>query len=144
MLTLQPQVFIIILNWNGKTDTLACLNSLQKITYSNQEVVVIDNGSSDDSVAQIKTLYPEVIILETGENLGYAEGNNVGIRYALEHHAEFILLLNNDTIVAPDVLDQLANAALQNPEAGVFGATLFYMDKPDTVWFAGAQWNAKK
>ena len=66
MLTLQPQVFIIILNWNGKIDTLACLNSLQKSTYSNQEIIVVDNGSRDDSVEQIKVLYPEVIILETG------------------------------------------------------------------------------
>ena len=67
---LQPKVFIIILNWNGKEDTLACLNSLKKSTYSNQEIVVVDNGSCDDSVEQIKALYPSVIVLETGENLG--------------------------------------------------------------------------
>lgn len=143
MPTTQPKVSIIILNWNGKADTLACLNSLQKSTYSNQDIIVVDNGSGDDSVEQITSLYPSVILLETGENLGYAEGNNVGIRYALEHHADYILLLNNDTVVAPDFLDQLVNAAEQNTAVGVFAATLFYMDQPETVWFAGAQWNAK-
>jgi GT2 family glycosyltransferase len=139
----EPKVFIIILNWNGKVDTLACLNSLKKSTYFNQEIVVIDNGSSDDSVEQIKLLYPSVTMLETGKNLGYAEGNNVGIRFALEHHADYVLLLNNDTTVAIDLLDQLVNAAQQNLDTGVFGATLLYMDQPDTVWFAGAQWNAQ-
>ena len=144
MPTTEPKVFIIILNWNGKEDTLACLNSSQQSTYFNQEIVVVDNGSSDDSVEQIKLFYPSVTLLETGQNLGYAEGNNVGIRYALEHHADYILLLNNDTTVARDLLDQLVSAAQQNPDAGVFGATLLYMDKPDTIWFAGAQWNTQK
>jgi len=141
MPTIQPKVFIIILNWNGKIDTLNCLSSLQAISYPNREIVVVDNGSKDNSVEQIKSLYPSVTLLETEKNLGYAEGNNVGIRYALEHHADYILLLNNDTTVATDLLEQLTNAGLQNPDTGVFGATLFYMDKPDTVWFAGAKWN---
>jgi len=82
-----------------------------------------------------------VTLIETGQNLGYAEGNNVGIRYALEQHADYVLLLNNDTTVAPDFLEQLVLAAQQHPDTGVFGATLFYMDKPGIVWFAGAKWN---
>ncbi len=139
----SPDISIVLLNWNGVEDTLACLDSLCSLTYTNYNIIVVDNGSTDDSVHQIKTNFPNLIVIESGQNLGYAEGNNVGIRYALEHDAEFILLLNNDTIVAPDVLDQLANTALQSPEVGVFGATLFYMDKPDTIWFGGAQWNAK-
>jgi len=140
----SPDISIVLLNWNGMEDTLACLDSLRSLTFTNYNIIVVDNGSTDGSVHEIKTNFPDLTVIETGQNLGYAEGNNVGIRYALEHDAEFIFLLNNDTIVAPDVLDQLANAALQNPDAGVFGATLFYMDKPDTVWFAGAQWNAQK
>ena len=139
----NPEIFIVILNWNGKSDTLVCLTSLQSLQYSQYKIIIIDNGSTDDSVHEIRALYPEMTVIETGQNLGYAEGNNVGIRYALEQDAEFILLLNNDTTVAPDLLDQLVNAATQNSNAGVFGATLFYMDKPDTVWFAGAQWNAQ-
>ncbi len=139
----SSSVSIIVLNWNGAEDTLVCLVSLCSLTHPDYDVIVVDNGSTDGSVHQIKTNFPDLTVIETGQNLGYAEGNNVGIRYALEHDAEFILLLNNDTTVAPDLLDQLINAATQNSDAGVFGATLFYMDKPDTVWFAGAQWNTK-
>jgi len=139
----ENKVFIIILNWNGKADTLACLSSLQQIIYSEYEIVVVDNGSSDDSVKKIKSLHPDVTLIETGQNLGYAEGNNVGIRYALEQHADYVLLLNNDTTVAPDFLEQLVLAAQQHPDTGVFGATLFYMYKPDTAWFAGAKWNSQ-
>lgn len=137
----SPDISIIVLNWNGKSDTLSCLHSLQSQQYSPHRIIVVDNGSTDGSVYEIKAHYPKLTIIETGKNLGYAEGNNVGIRCALEHNADYILLLNNDTTVAPDLLDQLVNAAQQNPDTGVFGATLFYMEKPDTVWFAGAHWN---
>ncbi len=135
------KVCIIILNWNGKVDTVKCLASVQKINYPNYFLVVVDNGSEDDSVSEIQANFPDLIIIETDQNLGYAEGNNVGIRYGLEHEADYILLLNNDTTVAPDLLDQLVSDAKQNPDVGVFGATLFYMDKPEIVWFAGAKWN---
>ena len=140
---INPEIFIIILNWNGKSDTLVCLNSIQSLQYLYHKIIIVDNGSTDGSVHEIRALHPKMTIIETGQNLGYAEGNNVGIRYALEHDADYILLLNNDTTVAPDLLDQLVNAAQKDPDAGVFGATLLYMDKPDTVWFAGAQWNAQ-
>ena len=140
---INPEIFIIILNWNGKSDTLVCLNSIQSLQYLYYKIIIVDNGSTDGSVHEIRALHPKMTIIETGQNLGYAEGNNVGIRYALEHDADYILLLNNDTTVAPDLLDQLVNAAQKDPDAGVFGATLLYMDKPDTVWFAGAQWNAQ-
>lgn len=140
---INPEIFIIVLNWNGKSDTLVCLNSLQSLQYSHYKIIIVDNGSTDGSVQEIQTSFPDINIIETDQNLGYAEGNNIGIRHALEHHADFVLLLNNDTTVAPDLLDQLINAAQQNLDAGVFGATLLYMDKPDTVWFAGAQWNPK-
>lgn len=140
-----PSVSIIILNWNGISDTLTCLNSLAALSYPNFNVIVVDNGSTDDSVLHLDkyNAINSLVLLKTGSNLGYAEGNNVGIRYALEHQADYVMLLNNDTRVAPDLIDQLTNAAQQNPNAGIFGATLFYMDNPDVVWFAGAQWNAQ-
>ena len=102
----QPKVTVIILNWNGKEDTLECLASVKKIDYSNFEIVLVDNGSVDDSVEAVSEHYPDVTLLQTGDNLGYAGGNNVGIRYALDNKAEYVLLLNNDTVV--DV--QLINA----------------------------------
>ena len=88
------KVFIIVLNWNGKKDTLECLESVRKIDYPNFDAIVVDNGSSDDSVEAIQKEFPEVKVLETGKNLGYAAGNNAGIRYALKHQADHILLLN--------------------------------------------------
>jgi len=81
-----PKVFIIILNWNGLQDTLECLESVYKLDYPNFEVIVVDNGSSDESVAAISTNYPKVTLIVNKENLGFEGGNNVGIRYALEQN----------------------------------------------------------
>lgn len=84
-----PKVSIIILNWNGWEDTLECLQSVQQINYPKFRILVVDNGSSDESVAQIRQAFPDVELLETGKNLGYAGGNNVGTRHALEHGVDF-------------------------------------------------------
>lgn len=138
-----PHIYIIVLNWNGADDTLACLNSLAALTYSNFNVIVVDNGSTDNSLIKLRSYssaYP-LVLLETGKNLGYAGGNNVGTRHAMEHGADFVLVLNNDTTVAPDLLEQLVNAARRNPDAGVFSARVMYFDNPDRVWFDGARWN---
>jgi len=139
----KKKVFTIILNWNGLKDTIDCIRSLEKVTYQAHTIIIIDNASTDNSVDEINSQFPSYTLLKNQSNLGFAEGNNVGIRYALDNGADYVFLLNNDTTVAPDLLDQLVNAAQQNPDTGVFGAILLYMDKPDTVWFAGAQWNAK-
>src|SRR4051812_1606009 len=98
---------VIILNWNGKNDTLACLESLQQTTGPAFNIVVVDNGSSDDSVTAIRDRFPQIALLQTGENLGYAGGNNVGIEYALAQKADLLLLLNNDTIVEPTFIPAL-------------------------------------
>jgi GT2 family glycosyltransferase len=140
---MTKNVFIIVLNWNGGNDTLACLNSLQELHYQDCRLVVVDNGSTDGSLERIRaTIWARTVtILENGTNLGYAVGNNVGIRYALEHDADFILLLNNDTVVDPQLIDALVHAAERYPDDGIFGATIFYLELPDTVWFQGAKWS---
>src|ERR1700730_11710283 len=102
-----PRVVVVVLTWNGRDDTLLCLESLQGVDYPNWEVLVVDNGSEDGSVDAIHGDYPEIVVIETGKNSGYAGGNNVGIESALRRGAEFILLLNNDTTVAPDMLQAL-------------------------------------
>jgi hypothetical protein len=133
----------VVLNWNRADDTLACLDSLQALTYPNFHVVAVDNGSTDDSPRRLRAYrspYP-LVLLETGQNLGYAGGNNVGARHALEHGADFVLVLNNDTTVAPDLLEQLVDAAKRNPDVGVFSARVMYFDDPQRVWFDGARWN---
>ncbi|MDF1832965.1 MAG: glycosyltransferase [Porticoccaceae bacterium] len=139
----SAKVSLILLNWNGKDDTLACLKSVQDINYTNYDVVVVDNGSSDDSVNAIKQEFPDITLLETGANLGFAEGNNVGIRYALKQHPDFILLLNNDTVVETDFLDQLISYAASKGNKGLFGPKINYFDQPDTLWWAGSKWNAE-
>jgi len=143
--TMSPSISTVILNWNGALDTLACLESLNALTYSRFEVVVVDNGSTDDSLVRLRrTAMPYALkVLEVGRNLGYAGGNNVGIRHALEHDADFVLVLNNDTTVAPDLLEKLLAAAERHPEAGIFCPRILYSDDPERVWFDGARWNRR-
>ncbi len=131
------KIAIVVLNWNNAKDTIECLSSLQKITYSNFEIIVVDNGSTDNSVKQITSAFPQIDILENGENLGFAEGNNRGILYAFKKGVDSVLILNNDTVVHPDILNAFHEAVKQNPKAGVFGAKIFYFDDPAKVWYAG-------
>ncbi len=141
-MTQTPSVSIIVLNWNGLTDTLACLESLRQLHYANHRIIVVDNGSSDGSVDVLRTAaaQPAIEIIESATNLGYAGGNNLGIHHALDGGADLILLLNNDTTVDPMLLDKLVGAAERHPEAGCFGPWIFYMNDPDRLWFTRSEW----
>lgn len=135
-----PKVHIIVLNWNGIEDTINCLESLKRITYANHEVIVVDNASEGDDVKVLKEGYSDYIsIIENEQNLGYAEGNNTGIRVALEHGADYVLVLNNDTVVDPDFLSYLVEFAEKDPKAGVMGPKVFYMDRPDILYYTGSR-----
>jgi GT2 family glycosyltransferase len=136
-----PRVAVIVLNWNGRDDSIACLESLEKLAYPNFEALLVDNGSVDGSVAAIRRRFARLEIIETGRNLGFAEGNNVGIRIALDRGADYVLLLNNDTIVHPALLDELVAAAERCPEGGIFGAKILYHAEPDRIWYGGARWH---
>jgi GT2 family glycosyltransferase len=135
-----PKIFILILNWNGKEDTCVCLDSVSKIDYPNYEVVVMDNGSQDNSVETFRERFPEATIIENNANLGFAEGNNRGISYALKKNADFILLLNNDAIADANILKMFIEASDNNPSAGIFGAKIYYLNEPRKIWFAGGTW----
>jgi GT2 family glycosyltransferase len=141
----SPSVWIVVLNWNGVSDTLACLESLRELQYTQRRVVVVDNGSTDGSVDALRAAKSRlsIEIIEAASNLGYAGGNNLGIRYALEHDADFILILNNDTVVDPMLLDELVAAATQHPEAGCFGPWIFYMHDRDRLWFTRSWWETE-
>jgi len=134
-----PHVLIVVLNWNGLADTLACLESMRRLEYPAYEVLVVDNGSSDGSPAAIRERFPDVTLIETGENLGFAGGNNVGIRHALEIGADYVLLLNNDTEVSPDFLSRLVDAAEADSQVGMAGPTIYYYDRPEVIWSAGGE-----
>jgi GT2 family glycosyltransferase len=119
-------VYVIILNWNGKRDTVVCLDSLKSVKKNNVDlhICVVDNGSSDDSVKVITKDYPSIEIVETGKNLGFSGGNNVGIAYALSHGAEYIWLLNNDTLVDKNVLSFLS--VFDDPKVGACGSKIYF------------------
>lgn len=136
----KPRVSIIILNWNGKEDTCQCIKSSQKIEYSNYEIIVVDNGSQDDSVEYFKQQFPEIFLIETKANLGYAGGNNQGISYALSNGADFVFILNNDATVDPFIINNLIKVAESNPNAGILGAKIYHFSEPQKIWFAGGAW----
>lgn len=139
----ESKIFIILLNWNGAKDTVECLRSLAKIPSPSFQILVVDNGSKDDSVQTIRANYPDIPILETHENLGFAEGNNRGIQWALSKGADWIFLLNNDTIAAPNVLDAFLKASLEKPQAKILGAKIYRYDAPNTIDHLGGYWNPK-
>lgn len=129
----EPRVSVIVLNWNGWRDTLECLYSLGRLDYPNHEVMVVDNCSTDDSVARIREAYPDVMLLQSGANLGFAGGNNVGIRYALKRDADYVWLLNNDTVVEPNALRALVDIASEDAGVGAVGSVLYYADERDRI-----------
>ena len=106
-------------------------------------MIVVDNGSTDDSLSLIKEAFPQHLFVENEKNLGFSEGNNRGIDVALDRGASLLLLLNNDTIVAPNLLTELAKAAKKHPEVGVFGPTIYFYDEPATIWYAGGSVDPK-
>jgi hypothetical protein len=134
---MPPHVTVIVLSWNNATDTLACLDSLAAVEYPDYRVLVVDNGSEDGSPDQIRDAWPEIELLETGANLGYAGGNNAGIRRALAQGADYVCLLNNDLTVAPDFLGELVRTAESDPQAGLLGPKVYRRESPDRLQSAG-------
>lgn len=164
-----PIVYIILLNWNGWQDTIECLESLEKATYPNFNVVIIDNASANDSVARIRAWIKErgiplaeyklesrkeqpvpvnteepkktglrrVELISSAENLGFCAGNNVGMEFAHRAGAEYFLILNNDTIVEPNFLEPLVEAAETMDNVGLVGGVICYFESPETIWWAG-------
>ncbi len=128
----HPKVSIIILNWNGLEDTAECLESLMKITYPTYEVIVVDNASEGDDVRILRERFGDYIhVIVNDRNYGFAKGSNVGIRYALDSNADYVLLLNNDTVVHPDFLSELVKDALVDKSIGIVGPTMYYYDQPE-------------
>jgi GT2 family glycosyltransferase len=135
-----PKVAVIVLNWNGRDLTLDCLDSLLQSTYKNLEVWLVDNASSDDSVEAVQEKFAgQVKIIVNNTNLGFAGGNNIGIDRALAAGADYVLLLNNDTVVDPGMVGHLADHLTQNAEAGIAGPKIYYHNPPNQIWFAGGE-----
>jgi len=184
----SPKVILVLLNWNGWKDTLECLESIFHLDYSNYQVIVCDNDSSDESLEHIcawadgyrhaecsnphlaslstppvrkpisytrltrieaeshkaKSKLAGLTLIQTGGNLGFAAGNNIGLRFALNDGCDFVWLLNNDTVIRPDSLNHLISKSLASKEECMCGSTVFYYHAPDTVQvLAGASYNSK-
>ena len=137
----QPLVYCVILNWNGGTLLLDTLESVGKMTYENRTVLVVDNGSTDGSMATALSQHPRVEVIENGANLGFGEGNNAGIRTALDRGAEWVFLLNSDIIVDPLLLSELMAVAGPDPRIGIVGPKIYYHSQPSLIWYAGGRIN---
>jgi GT2 family glycosyltransferase len=137
---MSGRVAVVVLSWNGRDDTLACLRSLREVTYEPRSLVVVDNGSSDGSPDAVRDAFPEVELLARSENLGFAGGNNVGIRHALERGSDYICVLNNDTLVDPGFLEPLV-AAAGTPDTGAVCPKILFADERELIWFAGATYD---
>lgn len=137
--SVSPRVACVVVNWNGWQDTVTCLQSLCQQDYDALEVIVVDNGSTEDSCRRIIEAHPWVTVIELKRNVGFPSGCNIGTRLALERGAEYVWLLNNDTISPPDTLKKLLRTASANPQAGAIGAVLYFMHDPTQVqaWGGG-------
>lgn len=133
------KIAIIVLNYNNHRDTAECLRSLAGLDYPDYSVTVVDNCSSDGSAERLSGEFPHVFFLCNHTNLGFADGNNQGIRHALEEGADLVWLLNNDTVVEPGALRGLVEAAEAEPRAGILGSVVYYYDQPERVNFAGGR-----
>ncbi|RIW18316.1 glycosyltransferase family 2 protein [Algoriphagus lacus] len=136
----EESVAIILVNWNGYDFTRACLESLSKVDFPDFRVILVDNASQNQEGSRLKKSFPEIELIENSQNLGFAGGNNVGIRYALEQGFSNVMLLNNDTKVEPDFLGQMIRKFNQEPRFGVVQPLILFMHDPKKIWSAGGKW----
>ncbi len=135
------QVTIVLLNFNNFELTAACLRSLSALEHKIFEVLVVDNASSDSEAARLAQEFPSATVLPQKKNLGFAGGCNVALREALNRSSEYVLLLNNDTFVAPDCLTEMLHCIELDARIGAVSPKIFFAARPDRLWYAGADFN---
>src|SRR3712207_3827073 len=101
----KPHVAVVVLCWNGREDTLECLRSLERARWERLTPIVVDNGSTDGTLDAVRAGFPDAVTIRSEENVGFADGNNIGMRAALDAGADYVLILNNDTIVDPGLFE---------------------------------------
>lgn len=136
-----PKVFVVIVNFNGAKVLNNCLASVFSSDYSNLEIVVVDNASTDDSFEQAKLKYSRAHFIKNSHNVGFSKGNNVGIRYALEKFADYVFILNNDALIEKDTISSLAKTAAAG---NTIVSPLILQQNGEHVWFAGGKIDWKK
>ncbi len=141
----SPSVFCIILSWNGKALTIDCIRSVLKSDYPNYTIIVVDNASADGSAQAIQSTFRDeigsgkIILIENPSNKGFAAGNNTGIGVAIQKQADFIFLMNNDTLADKQLISFLISAMDSRQEIGITGPKIYYFEPADQIWFAGGE-----
>ncbi len=141
----EPLVGIIVLHWSGLAKTSRCLKSLQDSQYPNVQIYLVDNGSPDQGGTKLQAEFKDTVhFIQNGANLGFAGGNNVGIKQALADGCDFVLIINNDTVVKPDFLNRLVDTALSDSKIGMIGPKILSAEPSNRIWFAGGRlhWNS--
>ncbi len=134
----------MVLTWNGRPETTECLASLARVAWKPLSLIVVDNDSSDGTPDSIRRAYPDVHLIVNDSNLGFSEGNNVGIRYATTLGADYVLVLNNDTTVAAGAVAEMVRTAEGLPDCGAVCPTIYFADPPDLIWYAGATFDPNR
>ncbi|EOZ92020.1 glycosyl transferase, family 2 [Indibacter alkaliphilus LW1] len=137
----HSSVAVIILNWNGYAHTRSCLLSLEKISYPDYGVFVVDNGSHDGSGLRLQEEFPEVHFIFNHKNLGFTGGNLAGLDQAVKIGYEYFLLLNNDTSVEVDFLYKLMDCLIKDSKTGLVQPLILFQDSPDIIWSAGGSYS---
>jgi hypothetical protein len=134
-----PRVLLVVVHWNGLDHSTRCLQSLARLTYPARQLLVVDTASSDGSGAELARRFPDIEIFRSPENRFYGGGANLGLRRALSGGFDHAILLNNDTEVAPDLVERLIEVADGTPNVGLVGPKIFHADQPELIWSAGGR-----
>lgn len=140
-------VYIVLINYNGFDDTIDCVESIRKNKYNNYRIVIVDNQSTDDSPQKLKETYgkdSDVILILSKANLGFSGGNNLGIKKALEDKADYVMLLNNDTIIDERCIERLVSKSKQHEDCAFITGKILYYYEPEKIWFAGGEYEIYK
>ena len=135
----SPRVVAVILIYNLTDFTVACVRSMQRVTYPSLEILIVDNASTDNALRRFAEVLPGVPVHSTGANLGYTGGVNAGVRWALESRPDYVLVLNPDTEVRSDFLDHLVRGMEEHPSAAVACGTIYASHLPGQAWYAGGR-----
>ena len=137
----KPSIAVILVNWKKYNLTSNCINSLNKSNYKNFKIILVDNEYSEKSIIELKNKYKELLVFKEKNNLGFAGGNNIGIRYALENDYDYIMLLNNDTEVKENFILPLVERIEKDHSLGAVQPLILNFSNKSIIWNAGGKLN---